>query len=63
MKVRHMTRSTNERQLLDPINCRLLKELQSDARLSLAELARRTNLSAPAVGERHDEGNMAVIER
>jgi Lrp/AsnC family leucine-responsive transcriptional regulator len=37
---------------LDPTNRALLAELQSDARLSLAELGRRVGLSAPAVGER-----------
>jgi Lrp/AsnC family transcriptional regulator, leucine-responsive regulatory protein len=42
----------NETQLLDPINRRLLHELQADARLSMAELGRRVNLSAPAVAER-----------
>ena len=38
--------------LLDAVNRRLLRELQADARLSLAELGRRVGLSAPAVGER-----------
>ncbi len=46
--------------LLDATNLRLLAELQSDARLSLAELGRRVALSAPAVAERlqrlEDEG-------
>jgi Lrp/AsnC family leucine-responsive transcriptional regulator len=37
---------------LDEINCRLLEELQNDARLSMAELGRRVSLSAPAVAER-----------
>ena len=36
----------------DDINCRVLEELQRDARLSLAELGRRVGLSAPAVAER-----------
>jgi Lrp/AsnC family transcriptional regulator, leucine-responsive regulatory protein len=36
----------------DDIDWRLLDELQRDARLSFNELARRINLSAPAVGER-----------
>lgn len=44
--------SANENQLLDPINRRLLQELQADARVTMAELGRRINLSAPAVGER-----------
>jgi Lrp/AsnC family leucine-responsive transcriptional regulator len=38
--------------LLDPVNLRLLAELQADARTSLAELGRRVGLSSPAVGER-----------
>jgi Lrp/AsnC family leucine-responsive transcriptional regulator len=43
---------TNENQLLDPINRRLLHELQADARVTMAELGRRINLSPPAVAER-----------
>jgi Lrp/AsnC family transcriptional regulator, leucine-responsive regulatory protein len=42
----------NETQLLDGINRQLLKELQGEARLSIAELGRRVNLSPPAVAER-----------
>jgi Lrp/AsnC family leucine-responsive transcriptional regulator len=38
--------------LLDTTNLRLLAELQSDGRLSLAELGRRVGLSSPAVAER-----------
>jgi len=38
--------------LLDALNRQLIDELQSDARLSLAELGRRVGLSAPAVAER-----------
>ena len=41
-----------ESELLDVTNRRLLRELQDDARLSLAELGRRVSLSAPAVAER-----------
>src|SRR6266480_6417747 len=41
-----------ERQLLDPTNRRILKELQAEARLSMAELGRRVSLSPPAVAER-----------
>jgi Lrp/AsnC family leucine-responsive transcriptional regulator len=37
---------------LDAVNLRLIGELQTDARLSLAELGRRVGLSAPAVTER-----------
>jgi Lrp/AsnC family transcriptional regulator, leucine-responsive regulatory protein len=43
---------TNENQLLDEINRRLLEELQADARVTIAELGRRINLSAPAVADR-----------
>jgi Lrp/AsnC family transcriptional regulator, leucine-responsive regulatory protein len=42
----------NETQLLDGVNRQLLKELQGEARLSIAELGRRVNLSPPAVAER-----------
>jgi Lrp/AsnC family transcriptional regulator, leucine-responsive regulatory protein len=41
-----------ERALLDETNRRILKELQSEARLTMAELGRRVNLSPPAVAER-----------
>jgi Lrp/AsnC family leucine-responsive transcriptional regulator len=41
-----------ERELLDSINRRIIEELQTDARLTIAELARRVSLSAPAVSER-----------
>ena len=37
---------------LDSIDRRLIAELQDDARLRLAELARRVGLSAPAVADR-----------
>ena len=37
---------------LDSINLRILKELQADARVTMAELGRRINLSAPAVADR-----------
>ena len=37
---------------VDAVDRRLLAELQTDARLSLAELGRRIGLSAPAVAER-----------
>lgn len=38
--------------MLDAVNRRILRELQADARLSMAELGRRVNLSSPAVAER-----------
>ncbi len=45
--------AVNQRQNgLDTSNLFILRELQSDARLSNAELGRRVGLSAPAVAER-----------
>jgi len=45
--------ATKERQeALDSTNLRLMEELQSNARLSNAELGRRVGLSAPAVADR-----------
>jgi Lrp/AsnC family transcriptional regulator, leucine-responsive regulatory protein len=38
--------------LLDATNLRLLKELQTDGRVGMAELGRRVGMSAPAVAER-----------
>jgi Lrp/AsnC family transcriptional regulator, leucine-responsive regulatory protein len=38
--------------MLDGVNQAILKELQRDARLSMAALGRRVNLSPPAVAER-----------
>jgi Lrp/AsnC family transcriptional regulator, leucine-responsive regulatory protein len=38
--------------MFDQTARRILEELQQDARLSMAELGRRVNLSAPAVAER-----------
>lgn len=49
---RRQTGFRAEAALLDETNCRLLAELQNDARLSLAELGRRVGLSSPAVAER-----------
>ena len=37
---------------LDKIDWKILTQLQTDARVSTAELARKTALSAPAVAER-----------
>jgi Lrp/AsnC family transcriptional regulator, leucine-responsive regulatory protein len=45
-------RRPNSSNGLDDANCRLLAELQADARLSFAELGRRVGLSSPAVAER-----------
>jgi Lrp/AsnC family transcriptional regulator, leucine-responsive regulatory protein len=55
--------ASNQREILDSTNVRLLSELQDDARLTLAELGRRVGLSPPAVAERlqrlQDEGVIA----
>jgi Lrp/AsnC family leucine-responsive transcriptional regulator len=42
----------NDQGPIDPVNLRILDQLQQDARLSVAELGRRVGLSAPAVAER-----------
>jgi Lrp/AsnC family leucine-responsive transcriptional regulator len=42
----------HEASLLDDVNLRILAELRDDPRLSMAELARRVSMSAPAVTER-----------
>ena len=55
---------------IDPIDRRILGELQEDARLSMAELGRRVSLSAPAVADRVQRlertgvitGYVAVVE-
>jgi Lrp/AsnC family transcriptional regulator, leucine-responsive regulatory protein len=52
MNQRRSSVTASENSLLDPVNRRLLAELQSDARLTMAELGRRVSLSAPAVAER-----------
>jgi len=45
-------RTSTDDDVLDGPNRQLISELQTDARLSLAELGRRVGLSAPAVAER-----------
>jgi len=37
---------------IDPVNLRVLKELQRDPRLTMSELGRRVGMSSPAVTER-----------
>lgn len=51
-KARPQSRLSDGKSLLDPMNRRLLALLAEDPRLSVAELARRIGMSAPAVGER-----------
>jgi Lrp/AsnC family leucine-responsive transcriptional regulator len=43
---------SGEEPILDPTNRRLLAELQANARVTQAELARRVGLSPPAIAER-----------
>jgi Lrp/AsnC family leucine-responsive transcriptional regulator len=48
---------------LDATNIGLLKELEADARLSLAELGRRVGLSSPAVADRLERLEEAGVIR
>jgi Lrp/AsnC family transcriptional regulator, leucine-responsive regulatory protein len=50
-----------EAKLLDSINLRILKELQADGRLGMAELGRRLSMSPPAVAERVQRLELAGI--
>ena len=49
--------------LLDPVNRRLLSELQSDPRMTMSALARRVGMSAPAVTERVQRMERAGVIR
>ena len=51
-KARTRDAATYDTNLLDSTNLRLLRELQANARLGMAELGRRVGMSAPAVAER-----------
>jgi Lrp/AsnC family transcriptional regulator, leucine-responsive regulatory protein len=51
-KARTRDATAYEANLLDAVNLRLLKELEENARLGMAELGRRIGMSAPAVAER-----------
>jgi Lrp/AsnC family transcriptional regulator, leucine-responsive regulatory protein len=42
----------NDARQIDAVHLRILRELQRDGRLSVAELGRRVGLSSPAVAER-----------
>jgi Lrp/AsnC family leucine-responsive transcriptional regulator len=44
--------ATFEAKLLDEVNLRILKELEENGRLGMAELGRRVSMSPPAVAER-----------
>jgi Lrp/AsnC family leucine-responsive transcriptional regulator len=51
-KARLRDATTYEANILDDTNLRLLKELQADGRVGMAELGRRIGMSSPAVAER-----------
>lgn len=51
-KVRTRDARAYEANLLDAVNLRLIKELQADGRVGIAELGRRIGMSPPAVAER-----------
>src|SRR5215212_3618511 len=51
-KVRTRDANAVEAKLLDAMNLRILKELEEDGRLGMAELGRRVSMSPPAVAER-----------
>jgi Lrp/AsnC family transcriptional regulator, leucine-responsive regulatory protein len=51
-RVRTRDATAFESNLLDDVNRRLLRELQSEGRIGMAELGRRIGMSAPAVAER-----------
>jgi len=52
-----------DQRLIDPINRRLLDELQKDGRITLAELARRLHVSPPTVAERLSKLESASVIR
>ena len=43
---------TSSNEEIDPVNIRVLEELQRDPRLTMSELGRRVGMSSPAVTER-----------
>jgi Lrp/AsnC family leucine-responsive transcriptional regulator len=51
-KARTRDAAAFEAKLLDEVNLRILKELQENGRLGMAELGRRVAMSPPAVAER-----------
>ena len=52
LKKKRLFTYTSFHEELDPVNIRVLEELQSDPRLSMSELGRRVGMSSPAVTER-----------
>ena len=56
-------RFQNDKDLLDPLNVALLRELCADPRMSMSALARRVGRSAPAVTERVQQLTEAGVIR
>jgi Lrp/AsnC family leucine-responsive transcriptional regulator len=52
LKKKRLFTYTSFHEELDPVNVRVLEELQRDPRLSMSELGRRVGMSSPAVTER-----------
>jgi len=52
LKKKRLFTYTSFHEELDPVNIRVLEELQRDPRLSMSELGRRVGMSSPAVTER-----------
>jgi len=52
LKKKRMFTYTPSNEEIDPVNIRVLEELQRDPRLTMSELGRRIGMSSPAVTER-----------
>src|SRR5437588_4941046 len=52
LKKKRMFTYTSSNEEIDPVNIRVLEELQRDPRLTMSELGRRVSMSSPAVTER-----------
>ena len=52
LKKKRLFTYTSFHEELDPVNIRVMEELQRDPRLSMSELGRRVGMSSPAVTER-----------
>src|SRR3989440_7725160 len=52
LKKKRIFTYTSSNEEIDPVNIRVLEELQRDPRLTMSELGRRIGMSSPAVTER-----------
>src|SRR2546427_1760005 len=52
LKEKRIFTYTSSNEVIDPVNIRVLEELQRDPRLTMSELGRRIGMSSPAVTER-----------